>query len=435
MGVKRKYGRFYLDTKPDVQGCLPLIFEFTYRGLRDAEGKYKRNRLRHYTGMRVPGKKLTSKKVLNYACWDTRQQSARGYRGADDVNAYITTIVDKVSKYIRNKNEQFQPLDIAELKKLITVNHITSHETIVSFCESYLLRYNKPGQESTKKNISTMVSSLKEFTDKRPPLLANINKDFMDGFVSYLTNVKKNNNTTVEKKISMLQQILREAQEHCLLTTATALDEMKIKRSATDIIFMKQRELATLEKYTPDTDRLVKLKDAFLFGCYTGLRYSDLQQIHQAHYHKKTDKGEQYHVLRFVIKKTRKTHEIALPPKAVAIVERYWNKQKFKKLLPVPTNQKFNDYLKELCENAKLNTEIEITAQFGSEVKTEIKKKFEVISCHSARHTYAILSLENGMRPEVLQRNLGHSKLSQTMEYVTILDNVRHFETLKAFAS
>ena len=136
-----------------------------------------------------------------------------------------------------------------------------------------------------------MVSSLKEFTDKRPPLLANINKDFMDGFVSYLTNVKKNNNTTVEKKISMLQQILREAQEHGLLTTATALDEMKIKRSATDIIFLKQRELATLEKYTPDTDRLVKLKDAFLFGCYTGLRYSDLQQIHQAHYHTKTDKG------------------------------------------------------------------------------------------------------------------------------------------------
>ncbi|PWK72548.1 hypothetical protein LX99_04406 [Mucilaginibacter oryzae] len=141
---------------------------------------------------------------------------------------------------------------------------------------------------------------------------------------------------------------------------------MKKKRNATDIIFLKQRELATLEKYSPDIDRLVKLKDAFLFGCYTGLRYSDLQQIHQAHYHKKTDKGEQYHVLRFVIKKTRKTHEIALPPKAVAIIERYWDKQKFKKLLPVPTNQKFNDYLKELCENAKLNTEIEITAQFGS---------------------------------------------------------------------
>lgn len=82
-----------------------------------------------------------------------------------------------------------------------------------------------------------------------------------------------------------------------------------------------------------------------------------------------------------------------------------------------------------------IDTEIEISAQFGSEVRKEIKKKFEIISCHSARHTYAILSLENGMRPEVLQRNLGHSKLSQTMEYVTILDNVRHFETLKGFSA
>ena len=46
-------------------------------------------------------------------------------------------------------------------------------------------------------------------------------------------------------------------------------------------------------------------------------------------------------------------------------------------------------------------SEIEITSQFGSEVRTEIKKKYEIISCHSARHTYAILSLENGMRPEI----------------------------------
>ncbi|MGV8877695.1 MAG: tyrosine-type recombinase/integrase [Sphingobacteriaceae bacterium] len=103
-------------------------------------------------------------------------------------------------------------------------------------------------------------------------------------------------------------------------------------------------------------------------------------------------------------------------------------------MLPVPSNQKANDYLKELCEDVKIDTEIEITAQFGSEVRKEIKMKYEILSCHSARHTYAILSLENGMRPEVLQQNLGHSKLSQTMDYVKILDSVRHFETLKAFA-
>jgi hypothetical protein len=83
MGVKRKHGRFYLDTKPDVQGQLPLMFEFTYRGVTDGD-KYKRNRLRHYTGLRIPGKQLTSKKVLTYACWDARQQTARGFKGADD---------------------------------------------------------------------------------------------------------------------------------------------------------------------------------------------------------------------------------------------------------------------------------------------------------------------------------------------------------------
>ncbi|WP_295795233.1 site-specific integrase [Mucilaginibacter sp.] len=434
MGIKRKYGRFYLDSKPDKQSNLPLMFEYTNRGFNDDEGVYKRNRIRHYTGFRIPGKQITTKKVISYACWDVNQQMARGFRGADDVNTYITTITDKVSKYLRGKKETFQPVDMSELKRLITVNHSVSHESIVSFCENYLKRYNKPGQESTKRNISTMVSSLKDHVGTRPPLLVNVNKEFVEGFITYLTNDKKNNNTTVEKKISMLQQILREAHKQGLLGSSSALEEIKVQRSSTEIIFLKQKEIKTLEKHLPESDRLEKLKDVFLFGCYTGLRYSDLQQIHQAHYLKKSDKGQQYHVLKFVIKKTRKFHEIALPPKAVIIIEKYWDQQKFKKLLPVPSNQKANDYLKELCEDAKIDTEIELTAQYGSEVKTEIKKKYEILSCHSARHTYAILSLENGMRPEVLQRNLGHSKLSQTMDYVKILDSVRHFETLKTFA-
>jgi hypothetical protein len=106
-----------------------------------------------------------------------------------------------------------------ELKKLITVNHSVSNENIVAFCETYLKRYDKPGQESTKKNISTMVSSLKNHTNTRPPLLANVSKEFMDGFISYLTNTKKNNNTTVEKKVSMLQQILRDAHKQGLLSS------------------------------------------------------------------------------------------------------------------------------------------------------------------------------------------------------------------------
>lgn len=69
-----------------------------------------------------------------------------------------------------------------------------------------------------------------------------------------------------------------------------------------------QHELKLLEDYAPENERLEKLKDVFLFGCYTELRYRDLKQINQAHYIKKTAKGEQFHVLNFVIKKTRRSH-------------------------------------------------------------------------------------------------------------------------------
>ena len=434
MGIRRRFGRFYLDSKPDLLGQLPLVYEFTYGGHYNEKRVHIRHRIRHYTGFKIPGKKIKSKGIEKFAYWDDLQQYARGFIDADEINGYVIALLSRVSKYVRAKKEAFEPLDLTEIKRLITVNHSVSHENIISYCEAYVKRYDKPGQESTKRNISTMVSSLKEYCENRTPLLANVTKGFLEGYISFLINTKKNNNTTVEKKLGMLQQILREAHKQGLLPNKDALSEVRIARGSTDIIFLKQDELIQLESYKPKSERLEKVKDAFLFGCYTGLRYSDLEQLNQAHYHRKTAKGETYHVLSFVIKKTRRMHEIALPPKAVMIMKKYWDQQEEKRLLPMATNQKFNDYLKELCEAAEIDTEIEISAQYGSEVRTEIIKKFDVMSCHAARHTYAILSLENGMRPEVLQRNLGHSKLSQTMEYVTILDSVRHFETLKAFA-
>ncbi|MBS7566847.1 site-specific integrase [Mucilaginibacter sp. Bleaf8] len=387
MGIRRRFGRFYLDSKPDLLGQLPLMYEYTYGGYYDENGKHVRYRIRHYTGFKIPGKKITTKKGTKFAYWDDLQQYAKGFIDAEEINGYVMALINRVSKYVRHKKENFEPVDISEVKRLITVNHSVSHENVVSYCEAYLNRYNKPGQESTKRNLNTMVSSLKEYTENRPPLLANVGKEFLENFISYLIITKKNNNTTVEKKLSMLQQILREAYKQGLLTNKSALEEVKISRGSTDIIFLKEDELQHLESFKPKSERLEKVKDVFLFGCYTGLRYSDLEQLNQAHYSKKKLKGEQYHILSFVIKKTRRTHEIALPPKAVTIVNKYWDKQENKRLLPVPTNQKINDYIKELCEDADIDTEIEITAQFGSEVRTEIKKKFEIISCHSARHT------------------------------------------------
>jgi len=95
---------------------------------------------------------------------------------AEEINGYVIALINRVSKYVRHQKESFEPIDLSEIKRLITVNHSVSHENIVSYCEAYLNRYNKPGQESTKRNLSTMVSSLKEYTENRIYLMADQHK-------------------------------------------------------------------------------------------------------------------------------------------------------------------------------------------------------------------------------------------------------------------
>ena len=144
MGFKRVYGRFYLEKKPYSEGNLPLMFEFSHRGSKSENGTYRQNRLRHYSGLRVPGKTKKIKAESFFSFWDDKNQIARGFRGADDINTYIVLVQTKIAQYLRAKRERFEPLDLVELKNIISVNRQTSSLDLISYCGEYVKRYNKP---------------------------------------------------------------------------------------------------------------------------------------------------------------------------------------------------------------------------------------------------------------------------------------------------
>ena len=151
---------------------------------------------------------------------------------------------------------------------------------------------------------------------------------------------------------------------------------------------------------------LVPTRDIFLFCCYTGLRYSDVSGLHRGHLHE-WDGGR---VLRLMMSKTRAGVSIYLTGAASAIIDKYDDPERLK-LLPVHPNQVMNKYLKRVSKLAGLTGAADLVSTDNGNLVRAAVPKCELVTMHTARHTFATQSLLRGMPVEVLQKVLGHKKI------------------------
>lgn len=163
--------------------------------------------------------------------------------------------------------------------------------------------------------------------------------------------------------------------------------------------YLTQREIDLITNTTFKSDTYEKVKDIFLFSCYTGLCYVDVKELLPAHLMIGIDGNYWLHTKR---EKTNETVKIPLLPKAKQIMEKYRQESKAtEKLLPVLSNQKTNQYLKEIVKASGIHKHI---------------------TFHSARHTFATtVTLSNGVPIETVSKLLGHNKLSTTQIYARVL--------------
>jgi len=154
--------------------------------------------------------------------------------------------------------------------------------------------------------------------------------------------------------------------------------------------FLTEQELQKIKDYQPVDEKLQRVKDLFVFQCYTGLAYVDLQSFDEDW----ITEVDGYKIISSNRQKTDQPYITILFPEAEAILEKYDYK------LPVISNQKYNDYLKLLKAGA------------------EIKKN---ITSHVGRHTFATLLINKDVPIESVSKALGHSNIKQTEEYAHLL--------------
>ena len=101
--------------------------------------------------------------------------------------------------------------------------------------------------------------------------------------------------------------------------------------------------------------------------------------------------------------------------------------------LPVISNQKFNTYLKELGQLAGIDEPTTITRYKGVEEIVEVGPKYQFLSFHDARRTFVTLSLEKGMRHEILMSFTGHKHYKTLKKYIKLTDSVKATEMRAAW--
>lgn len=203
------------------------------------------------------------------------------------------------------------------------------------------------------------------------------------------------------------------------------------KEVSTERIFLTVAELEKIVKVEL-SEHLSRVRDAFIFSCYTGLRYGDLKNLKPVQIKERSG----YKIIELIPEKSRsmmssvKRVEVPLLGSATDILERYSGGFAS---LPVLSNQKMNEYLKEIAEKAELNENVQTVIYQNGLPIIKIVKKWTLVTTHVARHTFATLSLIKGVPLEILQKVLGHKDLKTTMKYAKIVDEYKNAVILGAW--
>lgn len=224
---------------------------------------------------------------------------------------------------------------------------------------------------------------------------------FVTDYEFYLRSDRGMNNNSVVKHLKMFRKILTFCKNNGWLDT-DPFANFKGRYKKVDKAILTESELEILRAKDFASERLDQVRDTFLFCCYTGLAYSDVLKLRRDQINEGID-GEKWVFTQR--QKTNVASNIPLLPEAYRIIEKYENHPHSlvkQVILPVPSNQKMNDYLKEIAVVCGIN---------------------KILTSHVARHTFATtVTLQNGVPIESVSKMLGHTNIRTTQIYARILD-------------
>ena len=339
-----------------------------------------------------------------YINWDSKRTRVSG-NSKKALNLKLETIrVDIIEKY----------------NALVKTNIIITAKTIIDYYKNNTLIMNsiinvfKQHNENMKsligiqysygsyKNYKTTIKRLKNYITKKYNAndisLTQIDYNFIYNFSQFLLLHTECNHNGMMKHIQRFKKITNFCIKNNYITKDPFIG-FKISFKKSNRVYINKDELETLKNITLNNN-LNKVRDVFLFSCYTGLSYIDLYNLSL----KNIIKG--YDGLQWIFVKRQKTDipsNLPILPYAFSILKKYKKEKNINRIFPMISNQKTNKALKEIAHLCNFNKKL---------------------TFHSARHTFATtVTLTNGVPIETVSKMLGHNNIKTTQIYARVIDS------------
>lgn len=398
--------KFNLD-KPNSSESLVLL-TFVYNGIRLRYSTQKKIAPKHWN-IETQGAKQSSK-----------------FPQHPEFNAYLNHLKSETHRiYDRFKLKGKIP-SIQEFKKeldFVTLKREKDQrKSFFAFIDSFieerekLPKYNK----KTITQYKVMRDIFKAYAQKKKLTLdfPDITLEFYNDFLNYLYNDCKYSINYAGNVIKTLKTILNNATEKGLNTNLTFRSKyFKKPKQETDSIYLTITELTQIYHFDfSESARLEKVRDLFIVGCFTGLRFSDFTKISSENI-TAIDNNE---VIKIIPQKAGKKGEpvfIPIHPFVRQILQKYDNG-----LPKALSNQKMNDYLKEVAQLVGLTEKIQLSKSVAGKRIDRTYEKWEKVSTHTARRSFATNAYKSGVPSLSIMRITDHKTETAFMKYIK-MDN------------
>lgn len=365
-----------------------------------------------YCRIAIDGKRaeIALKQMVHPSKWSAKAGKAAGNsQEAREINNTIDLLRNKIlkhynlllleEKHISANQIKNSLLGIGESKYAILDTFRYHNERLKAVINIDVSKGTHTKFETVKKKLENFIK--KTYRQADIPLNA-ITYKFITDFEYYLKTAEKISHNTAVKYIHCLRKIIKMSirnewlEKDPFANYKSTLNNVKRDQ-------LTQEEIEQLINKTFQSKRLEEVRDIFIFCCYTGYAYIDVQKLSPTDLVTGID-GEKWIYTERT--KTKITSNVPLLPAALRIVTKYQNEpycRNHNKLLPVKSNQKMNEYLKEIAAIAGIDKNL---------------------TMHLARHTFATtITLSNGVPIETVSKMLGHTKLATTQIYAKVLEN------------
>ncbi|HEV9037989.1 MAG TPA: site-specific integrase [Puia sp.] len=330
---------------------------------------------------------------------------------AQSLNAYLDTLQAKVHEARHQLLMSGKPVTAEALRNFVQGREAGSErphlllEIFQYHNDQVKALIGKEFSKGTLTKFNTVLKHTRSFLQWKYKLddidIRKLDYEFITELEFWYKSVQRVEHNTTMKYIACVKKMAIRALRNGWLQRDPFMGfNMALREIEREALTVEELERMTTKSFI--TERLSQVRDIFLFSCFTGLAYADLQKLKRSEISTGIDGGKWIFTRR---QKTDTASRIPLLPMAQQILDKYFDHPlclKKDKVLPILSNQKMNQYLKEIADVCQID---------------------KYLTFHIARHTFATtITLSNGVPIETVSKMLGHRNLKTTQHYAKIVD-------------